>query len=410
MNYLISARNSTVNRLNESYWKIAFSVLLVSFYLPIGSGAVRSVFYLLIFIPALISVRKSDFRDLSHSPLMAALLVLAAYVLIRSADFDVFVDSVKSLCAVFALVLAGRRLPVLSVADLRKYSEVLMAVIVFYVFANASLQYIEGAWVPGARLNPLFGQSESVIFLSCLMASALVVFAWACVQLGSYMRMLLLTAFCFAVAVFFLQSRSFFPVLIGGYFFLFIRFRKLIKLDYGFLLLVLALISLLILALYQFGVLQGLLVRGDSYRFEIWSGYHAFVTECGALFGCGWGDKVGYIANDGASISHPHSMYVQHYYWGGVIGLILTVVVIFMTLLQGYRHSLYLTWPLLAGAIALAFDGKGLITQPNERWFLVLVPMTLLIGALSRAQGERSCRKSEGAPLRRTFQGGSPPA
>ncbi|MEO8411043.1 MAG: hypothetical protein ABI478_10765, partial [Propionivibrio sp.] len=139
------------------------------------------------------------------------------------------------------------------------------------------------------------------------------------------------------------------------------------------------------LALDLSGMMDIITARGDSYRLEIWSGYFSSTLKCGFMTGCGWGNDLNFIASDGAAIDHPHSMYVQHFYWGGLIGILLLLACITPPLIKGIKLSIYAAWPLLAGSVALAFDGKSLISMPNERWLLVLVPLVIVIGQIDQS-------------------------
>ena len=374
---------------NPRYWGSVFVVFILSYFLPVGSQAGKIFFYLFIFFPALLSLRYADCLLLSRSASFWLLLALCSYSILRSVDSENVRHGFKATAAIFALLIVALRLPLLSPKRVKRLSLMFVFIFIVYVLMNAVQQYFYNGWVFGQRLMPLFGQSKSVIFTADLLMSALITYSWSCIRTGNWRYVFFTNIAVVGTALVLLQTRSVIPVWIVCSSVLMatqIRNARHLLPAVG-----LAILSgagvWLVLSL--FGMTHSVTARGDSYRFEIWSAYFLSTIDCGIISGCGWGRELGFVARDGAAIAHPHSMYVQHFYWGGLIGFLLLLACITAPLIKGVRSSSYAAWPLLAGSVALAFDGKSLISLPNERWFLVLVPLVVLIGDLARLQQEK---------------------
>lgn len=374
---------------NPRYWGTVFVVFILSYFLPVGSQAGKVFFYVFIFFPALLSLRYADFLLLSRSAFFWLLLALCSYAILRSVDSENMLHGFKATAAIFALLIVALRLPSLPPERVERLSLMFIFVLTVYVLMNAVQQHFSNGWTLGQRLLPLFGQSKSVIFTADLLMSALITYSWSCIKTGKLRYVVFTNIAVIGMAFVLLQTRSIIPVCIVCSLVLIatqIRAARHALFAVSFVILAGTCVWLVLSLL---GMTYSVTVRGDSYRFEIWSAYFLSTIDCGIISGCGWGRELGFVARDGAAIAHPHSMYVQHFYWGGLIGLLLLLACITAPLIKGVRSSNYAAWPLLAGSVALAFDGKSLISLPNERWLLVLVPLVILIGDLVRVRQEK---------------------
>ena len=368
----------------HKYWNSVFILFLFSFFLPFGSGVTKTVFYLLICLPALLSFRKTDLTILVGQPSFLLLISLCTYAALRSEDQQSLMYTFKATIAIFLLLIAALRLPSLQPDKVKRFSLILILFIFFYIFANAAFQNYSYGWRLGQRLAPLFGQSKSVIFTADLLLSSLAAYSWSCVKTRDFKYLALVHIVVVSVAMYFLQTRSIIPAwlvcsvaMIATQ----IKGKRNILIAIGIILFA---VSAAWLTLDLSGMTHIITARGDSYRSEIWSAYLAATSNCGIILGCGWGHELNHIAHDGFAISHPHSMYIQHFYWGGLIGLFLLFACISVPLIKGVQLSKYLSWPLIIGSVALGFDGKSLISMPNERWLLVLLPLVILIGECAK--------------------------
>ena len=375
-----------LNYIRNNYWSIVFVFFVSSYFIPVGFGFIRTGFYALVGVPVLFSLRRPDFFLLLKQKYFWPLMALCAYAIVRSFDIEIMLDVVKSTLTVLLLLLFSLKIPLATPVTVKKISLFFIFLVVLYVLSNAWYLYFSAGWRFGQRLSGLFGQSKSVIFTADFLMCVLISYSWGCIKTLDFKFLFLVHALVMGVAMFFLQSRSIIPVWLGCSALLIFTqmhgWRNILKAA-----VFVGLLGLFIgLLLFFGGMTHSVTGRGDSYRIEIWLAYLASTVDCGFVTGCGWGQKLGFVAADGAPIAHPHSLYVQHFYWGGVIGLSLLLASIVPPLIKGIRFSCYAAWPLLAGCIALVFDGNDFISTPNERWLLVLIPFALLVGQIARVE------------------------
>ena len=374
-----------VFRLN-TYWRFAFFSFFLVFFLPVGVGAVRSVFYLMIVIPAFFCVDKKLFRAFFKSSVFGFFLLLSLFPLLLLEESEGALDVLKFVLSGACVVVGAIHLGRLNEEKVRRYSFLVLLGLILYVLLNVALAYFRGEWVPGGRIQILYGQAKSVIFTADLVVGVLVFYSWLSIKSERWMTVVLINVATLLIIMFFLQSRSALAVWLvatAAMLFLgggknFLRIGVALALSIGFVFWGLALS----------GVGSDLIARADSYRVEIWRGYINATLDCGWLLGCGWGSELGFVAHDGAPISHPHSMYVQHFYWSGGVGLSILLGCLSMAFYESWKRSSPLFWLLLPGCVALALDGKALVSAPNERWLLVLLPLLFIAAAEVRRNME----------------------
>ena len=364
-----------LNRLcrSEAYWKSAYICFIATFFLPVGAGAIKSVLYLAIIIPALLLTNRAILNGLSRSPVFILLTLLALSPVLATHDHYIIADSAKFILSSAGIIIGATHLHQTNTNTIRCYCLIALACLIAYVLTNATVHFFRGSWVFGGRIPMLYGQAKSVIFTSNLVVSVLILYSWASLKQERKIEVAIVNFAVLLLILFFLQSRSAFVVwlIAMGALVFSLDIRRFKQTG----LVLLLSISLVSFVLATSGIGSQLLARADSYRIEIWQGYANATLHCGLLFGCGWGSELGFITQNGNAIAHPHSMYLQTFYWGGISGLILLLACLGAALYEGWKKSSYLFWLLLPGSIALAMDGKSLISAPNERWLLVLLPL-----------------------------------
>jgi len=130
-----------------------------------------------------------------------------------------------------------------------------------------------------------------------------------------------------------------------------------------------------LLGLYFYG---NLLDRGGSYRIDIWLSSLDKVVECGVLFGCGFSESGGILIGGGDVFQHPHNIYLMHLLNFGIFGLISLLALLFWLLIRGFKCQSVMVFGLVTSLIGLIFDGKDLLTNPNELWLLFWLPVVLV--------------------------------
>ncbi|GEM_PF-3823058 len=363
---------------SERYWASIFFIFFCAALLPFGSGPQKVSFYLGIVFPALVFSTREEYRRLVGNPYLLLPVALCVYALLRSADPDAALSTLKALFTFLLLALGAMKVPTAQPAVVKRGALLFITALLIYVLANAIHQAMTQNWLPGQRLGKLFGGVENVIFCTALLVCALVVYSWACLRENDYRSLIIANAVVMTSAFWLMQSRTALPAWAGS-----MAILAACAIPPSDRRRVLPWLFLSMLAIGALGI-PALLERGNSYRVEIWTHYLAEMRECGALFGCGWGLDRPFTTHDGSAIPHPHSIYVQHLFWGGFTGLALLLLTLLPPLIAGIRQAHFAAWALLPGCIALLFDGRGVITSNlNQRWFLAAVPLAFLIAGLT---------------------------
>ncbi|GAA0585703.1 O-antigen ligase family protein [Caenispirillum bisanense] len=141
-------------------------------------------------------------------------------------------------------------------------------------------------------------------------------------------------------------------------------------------------------------VLRGLLAAAQdnlnrpSYRMEIWSAAIGHGLER-PLIGRG-------IAENGLfkqAYNFPHSLYVSAFYYTGVVGLALVLALLATLARRALRRAEGRLRALLAAtltlpAVAGLTDLGSIIRSPEENWYILWLPVVLVIGLTRRARQE----------------------
>jgi len=130
-----------------------------------------------------------------------------------------------------------------------------------------------------------------------------------------------------------------------------------------------------LLGLYFYG---NLLERGGSYRIDIWLSSLDKIVECGVFFGCGFAESGELVIESGEVFQHPHNIYLMHLLNFGIFGLMSLMTLLFWLVIRGFKCRSVMVFGLVASLIGLMFDGKDLLTNPNEIWLLFWLPVVLV--------------------------------
>ena len=130
-----------------------------------------------------------------------------------------------------------------------------------------------------------------------------------------------------------------------------------------------------LLGLYFYG---NLLERGGSYRIDIWLSSLDKIVECGVFFGCGFAESGELVIESGEVFLHPHNIYLMHLLNFGIFGLMSLMTLLFWLVIRGFKCRSVMVFGLVASLIGLMFDGKDLLTNPNEIWLLFWLPVVLV--------------------------------
>lgn len=137
--------------------------------------------------------------------------------------------------------------------------------------------------------------------------------------------------------------------------------------------------------------------QGLTYRDDIWVAHIERMS--GAiewLFGKGLSANTAfYILPGGKVAAHTHSIYVESFYLGGLVGFFLLVLFLFYLLYRLYKIkrkdvvSIFSFVLLFGAVVAMAFDFSGLFYSPNLLWIWLWLPCALGLSSVCSESREQ---------------------
>lgn len=135
---------------------------------------------------------------------------------------------------------------------------------------------------------------------------------------------------------------------------------------------------------------EAVLRGGLTYRDYIWAQHLANMQGGNEwLFGKGLAALVGFVKLPNGQLAiHPHSIYVETLYVGGLVGLLLFVLVLGAALRCLLRRQTdfpgksLLGAMLVGGCLGMIFDFNGLFDTPNLVWLWLWLPLGLLLAGM----------------------------
>ncbi|MFV0371681.1 MAG: O-antigen ligase family protein [Azonexus sp.] len=137
--------------------------------------------------------------------------------------------------------------------------------------------------------------------------------------------------------------------------------------------------------------------RGVSYRPEIWANVLAQSKEA-LWLGHGLGAALSIkLPEISYAFSDPHNMTLSVLYRGGVLGLLLWAAMYCCAASMAWRRRtdrfvVIASATVIYGLMAGMTEGGALFPRPKEHWFLLWIPLALLLAALDRAGRKRDAR------------------
>ena len=104
------------------------------------------------------------------------------------------------------------------------------------------------------------------------------------------------------------------------------------------------------------------------------------------LFGLGYEQQARITLSNGDVYHHAHNSWIDIFYYGGLLGVLLAVWHGVLMLRSFVRNEnivpVYLWW--IFGCLCLLTNGSSLLTRPDAQWFMYWVPAGLLAGLVMR--------------------------
>ena len=120
------------------------------------------------------------------------------------------------------------------------------------------------------------------------------------------------------------------------------------------------------------------LPRGDSYRLAIWQATISNLDIWQTLLGNGMGSNDD-ITIESRTFLHPHSLYLSIFFEAGLLGLLLSLTMIYMSgrvLWKSEAKEAALFFSILVfGMVSFIFDSHELIDKVDHKWLLLWCPI-----------------------------------
>lgn len=371
-----------VKKIKQDYFFYALVVFLASYFFLPTSKMVNNIYYVLLALPALIYIVKSKFLDFEISYMvflwLALLLVYFLSALFSGAGLQyykhlLYVFIFLSVCVFFV------KSDLLFKDSFYKFSFWLVS---FYVVLSAVVYWVTGRYGFGERIIWLPARMSGPIYTSMLISALFSVALPAWIKQKKYLELLsafVISLFCMS---FILQSRS---GIVAMFFVAFIYFAYLFYVRKGsFYIVLFSVLSIVFLFLIYYyseniPVVDQLVKRADSGRFELWSLLLKDFNECNYLLGCGTDFKSEQLIYGVHPINHAHNIFLALLVHTGLLSLALFLLICVSALYLAFINKSYWGLYLLSSIVALNFDGSQLIGNPDELWVLVLLPIFMIM-------------------------------
>ncbi|MEG5265441.1 O-antigen ligase domain-containing protein [Pseudomonas sp. JDS28PS106] len=374
----------------QMYFGAALIVFLLSYILNSSAKSTNNLYYVLIALPGLFFLFKHRAAGVLKQPLGVAWAVFMAWFLVPATiagDFQFYKHILY--VSIFVLVVGG----LVDNAFFRgaAFIRAQFWTVCLYILSVSIYYWLTGRYEFGQRVELLPARMENVIYSSgwlvCCLALALP--AWA--HERRWFEAACATVLTLVVAAFVLQTRT---ALVGAAFLFAVCALYSLRRAPGRSMIVLTVLALV--AGLAFWLVKDeqwihlLLVRGDSFRIDLFRIMTGEWRNCGWLLGCGIDFHTSQTLPGGIPIPHPHSIFVSLGVYMGAVALVLFIVLMAATLWNAVRMregwGLYLACAL----VMLNFDGAKLIGNPDELWVLVLLPAAMVLGRVVQDRRARA--------------------
>lgn len=370
------------SKVKKDYFVYALLVFLASYFVLPTSKMVNNVYYILLALPALIYIVKSRFVDFKANHMVKAWLVLLSVYVVSGLLNGVDLQYYKHILYIFLFLSVCVFLVRSDFLFSDKFFRISFWLVTCYVFFSAVIYWITGVYGFGERVIWLPARMSGPIYTSMLISALFSASIPIWIKCKKYVEMffaLALSLFCMS---FILQSRT---GLVAMLFVIFVCFAYFIYMRKGVFYIALFTVFAfsVLVSIYLFSesipVIEQLVKRADSGRFELWGHLLKDFQNCNYLFGCGPDFKSARLILDTYPIQHAHNIFLALLVHTGVISLLLFLLICIASLYLSYVNKSYWGLYLLSSIIALNFDGSQLIGNPDELWILVLLPIFMIM-------------------------------
>ena len=374
----------TLKTLQQDVFTVGLFVLLTGMFWLGDLGYLPTWFYLSMLLPALLLVvlKPKIFLEVARNPIFMAFLPFAAYMMataIWSPMEHALSDAAKRFLFVTALFLVADQL---AQNNFHRFINMLVTTIVIASIAAAYAVFTHYQTDPQGRMighgafrNPLLTTHVFGFFLSLLLAMTAVFEKRKVLYLLPGLILL-------AAALFATGSRT--PLLAAGAALIWIVATCQIR-RAAYVLAICVAIGSLATAFRPDILLQ----RGLSFRPELWSAAMDSIL-LHPWFGHGYGTLLStQLPELGYPLTDPHNISLLVLLHGGIVGFSLWTVLYVTAIYQAWRNRhdpwvVIFSAAVVSGLFASMTEGGGYISRPNERWFIIWIPLALLAAVIGR--------------------------
>lgn len=239
-----------------------------------------------------------------------------------------------------------------------------------------------------------YGVFKTVLDVAWLSASATLVALHGLIYKGGTLRLIAFTCLLFLLAL--CQERGAYVFFLIGFTVIALSSGQWRKLAFAILILS---ITGIIIEITNPGFSHKLILRGDSYRFEIWGLGLKSSTESllGTLFGHGLGSNLSFTIQNGYVLSHYHNLYLNIMFYSGIIGLVLFLLpVAYIAINISIPTVFRSAWlPVLLGSLGAGmFDGIHVLNNQGSMMFTLSLSLFWLGTHIDSLKLEKADAKS----------------
>jgi len=348
-------------------------------------------FYLLVLLPMLLAA-PSLIKDKEYGRyIYPFIIIITTWLLLMAVDLDAEwnVFGKKARHAFYVLVFLSTIYYALSskLVSVNKIIAYMFWLTVVYSIISMMVYYGWYGRSLSARLKPVL-RFDSPIFVADLLSVYGVPLIYLMLQKNKYLKLFFVLAVILFLQYFY-NARSALVALCFGLFVMLMMSRMQYKKTI-FLITFLLLASYLMVSAYY----GNLLHRGGSYRVDIWMSGIEKALGCSLWFGCGLGGEQGITIAAGKVFQHAHNIFIVHLINTGIVGLLSLLIPLTYIFARGWKGEPAMFFCLLTGVVALFFDGRELITNPNSLWFIFWLPLACVCWQVNEATLAQEARSS----------------
>jgi len=373
-------RENSINKTDVSGFQsfllnnIAYGLLAFIFFMYAAptSKLANIGFYLLVLLPLILAV-PSLIKDQAFGAYIRPLIIIIVtwlLLMVVGLDAEWAVFGKKARHAFYVLVFISAIYYALSsrLVSVNQLISYMFWLTVVYSVVSMAVYY---GWYDrglNVRLIPVL-RLDSPIFVADLLSVYGVSLIYLLLQKNKYLQIFLILSVILFLQYFY-NARSALVALCFGLFAMLILTRFQYK-KTVLLAMFIVLAGYLAVSAYY----GNLLHRGVSYRLDIWLSGIAKALDCNLWLGCGLGANRGITIADGLTFQHAHNIFIVQLINTGIVGLLSLLVPLTYILIKGWLAKSAMVFGLLTGVVALFFDGREVITNPNALWFIFWLPM-----------------------------------